>query len=725
MKKCIVSALLSLACVGLAAVPGSPRGYSIFGNDVRRIARQKGWTLEKTADVLIGLGITGYDDSFTCKHLDAMAKLPLQAANIYAFIDFSKSDNGRAECETAIAAAKRTKCGRIMCLPQGFRNGVEDEAQFQEIVRGMTAFVKLADAAGVKVTTEPLGGNRACPSSYLKYLKRMLKEIPGLRMTVDSGNLVYAGRGDDVLELVELVKGDLEHLHLKDLTHEDNHRYATMGRGQVPNEAVVTRLIAAGYGGWITIENPVGEDTLADVLRQMDVIRGWVDAARRKALIDAASAPAPATAKLEFRPDSTNAHYACGQTAVLTVTAVDEKGNPLVAGRLSVDVDNYGKRTLVAARTVDLACENPFTLSFTRATPGFARVNVRRLDKGLTLLDVNRDRVDAVVFGLGFDVEKIRPGTPDVADFDAFWAEAVANLEKTVPLDPRLERIDDLSKGAVEVFRVSFASFGGRRVWGWLAEPKDKSRVYPVDLSVPGAGIGFPNPPGGSPDKVVFCMNVHSYRQIEGRGPEADAKRKAAYDAQDARFAVPNGVPRYCQAGIHLGREQYFYYASILGINRAINWLMTRPVCDHARVSYNGTSQGGGFGLYLTYLNPHIKRSCIFVPALTDLLGFKVEDRRSGWPEIVENQKPENRAAAERNAPYFCGVNFARRIRKPIRFVVAFADMSCAPAAVYSAYNVCPSSDKAILEGVGMTHRVFGSFYGRLGAWQNDWSVSR
>lgn len=288
MKKCMMGAMMALAFGALAAVPGTPRGYSIFGSDVRRIAQQRGWTLDKTAEVLIKLGITGYDDSYQCKDLDAMAKLPLQAANIYAFIDFSKPDNGREQCVAAIDAAKRTKCGRIMCLPQGFRNGVEDEAQFQEIVRGMTMFVQLADAAGVKVTTEPLGGNRACPSSYLKYLKRMLKEIPGLRMTVDSGNLIYAGRGDSVLELVELVKNDLEHLHLKDLTKEDNHHYATMGEGQVPNEAVVKRLIAAGYSGWFTIENPVGADTLKDVLRQMDIIQDWVNEARRATILDAA-----------------------------------------------------------------------------------------------------------------------------------------------------------------------------------------------------------------------------------------------------------------------------------------------------------------------------------------------------------------------------------------------------------------------------------------------------
>ena len=47
---------------------------------------------------------------------------------------------------------------------------------------------------------------------------------------------------------------------------------------------------------------------------------------------------------------------------------------------------------------------------------------------------------------------------------------------------------------------------------------------------------------------------------------------------------------------------------------------------------------------------------------------------------------------------------FAARIKHPIRFIVGFADVTCPPAAVYAAYNVCPSKDKHIVHAIGSGH---------------------
>ena len=113
----------------------------------------------------------------------------------------------------------------------------------------------------------------------------------------------------------------------------------------------------------------------------------------------------------------------------------------------------------------------------------------------------------------------------------------------------------------------------------------------------------------------------------------------------------------------------------------------------------------------LTGLNGHFTRSCIFVPAICDFLGYLCEDRESGWPKLIEAQLPENREAAIRNAPYFDGANFAARITCPVRVVVGFSDCHCPPASGYAAYNLIPAADKAILHGIGMGHGVFQRFY--------------
>lgn len=412
--------------------------------------------------------------------------------------------------------------------------------------------------------------------------------------------------------------------------------------------------------------------------------------------------------------DKADCVYKSGEIASLTLSAFGEDGTAVREGVVHVRIDNYGAR-VAEERDVDLAAKNPVRLMATRATPGFARISVSSRTTGMEVVNNAGNPAGTHVFGIAFSPGEIRPGTPYPDDFMDFWKDAVRKLDETVPVDPQMELVSGRSAGSCNYWRVSFATYGGRRVFGWLSEPKAGGR-HPVRINVPGAGIGACGT-WEDANRITLTMNVHSYRQPEGDTPEAAAERQRLYEAQDEQYAKPNAVPRYCQAGIHKSREDYFYYASILGLNRAVNWLAARPECDLSAFDYNGTSQGGGFGLMLTALNRHITRSCIFVPAITDLLSSKVEGRQSGWPQIIENQAPENRAAAEKWAPYFCGTNFARQIRCPIRFVVGFCDMACAPHAVYSAYNVCPSTDKAILHGVGMGHGVFDHFYAELDQW--------
>ena len=136
----------------------------------------------------------------------------------------------------------------------------------------------------------------------------------------------------------------------------------------------------------------------------------------------------------------------------------------------------------------------------------------------------------------------------------------------------------------------------------------------------------------------------------------------------------------------------------------AVDWAASRPGVDPKRVSYRGGSQGGGFGLILTGLNKRIRRASIAVPAITDLLGDRVSSREASWPRLIDAQLPENREAAIKNAPYFCGVNFARQIDVPVGFVVGFIDTVCPPHAGYAAYNVCPSEKKAIFDSIGWGH---------------------
>ena len=398
--------------------------------------------------------------------------------------------------------------------------------------------------------------------------------------------------------------------------------------------------------------------------------------------------------------DHTNLLYRVGEEAAFTVAAVGTNGAPVAAGMVNVTLDNFGPKVQLR-RTVDLARENPFTVRGRLDEPGFLRLTA--IAKG----------EKPFVWGVGYDPQRIEKGSPSPEDFDSFWAAARAKLAREVPLDAKVERVAERSTAEFDYYRVSFATFG-RRVHGYMSVPTDKSLApFPVEFQVAAAGLGgWSNNMSGARDCIRVFFSVYPFAphwQWERNGLQAK------YDAMNAECLRKYGTG-YASAGISASREEYFFYPVLLGIDRAVDWLAARPDVDPKRFWYQGTSQGGGFGFYLTGLNHRFTKAAFFVPAITDTMGFQ-KGRQSGWPQIVEHQPAAGKAAAVRNAPYFDGANFASRIRCPVRVAVGFADVTCAPCAVYAAYNEIKVKDKGIAHGFGMSHSCFPQFYEEFGKW--------
>lgn len=380
-----------------------------------------------------------------------------------------------------------------------------------------------------------------------------------------------------------------------------------------------------------------------------------------------------------------------GEKVTFTVrfAAPDAETAPLLAGlAATVTVDNFGSRRQFE-KTVPLRPDSEVVCSGTLREPGFLRI---RIEAPGFLPNQGRPWQRSVPFA----PERIAKVGACPADFDAFWAKAVREAEK-VPLDPEMELNPDKGRsvcgGKYDVYNVSFATVANRRVYGYLCIPKGGKGPYPLRVQVPGAGYGLwswqPNPKG-SADEVYLFMTVFPWKTW---APPAGAYEKLQADCY-AKYGL-RGYG-YIGAGLSEGAAHDFYYPVILGINRAVSWAAARPEVDASRVGYYGISQGGAFGLYLTYLNPHVRKCVSTVTAFSDLLCESVGRQASienGW---FDYDDPVRAARAKRNSPYLDTANFASKIRKPVRFVTGQCDWICPPHTVYAAYNVCPSPDKAI-----------------------------
>lgn len=287
MVKIIVSIVLAAMLAGCCSsgcdcrcADSEAAKISVFASFVRNTAKQRGVSLAEAADMLYDLGVRGFDIAPDDKDLPEIAASRLKPINFYFFPDMQGSDNGAADCRRCLDMAVKYGVPRVMVVPPNFTKDGDEAAEFAVDLSSMKMFVSEAKKRGITITVEDFGGAQN-PGSHMKYLKRFLDEIPDLGFALDSGNLYYAGRGEDILEMMEYAKGRIAHVHLKDQTHDNNRKYATLGLGAVPNEKIVRSLASQGYQGWYTLENAVG-DAYTDTVRQIAVLKYWLRHARRR-----------------------------------------------------------------------------------------------------------------------------------------------------------------------------------------------------------------------------------------------------------------------------------------------------------------------------------------------------------------------------------------------------------------------------------------------------------
>ena len=414
---------------------------------------------------------------------------------------------------------------------------------------------------------------------------------------------------------------------------------------------------------------------------------------------------------VELTGDRADCLYGPGETCTFEVTGVvDTNGTRAAAGKFAYLIDDFA--TNVYRRgTLDFAVANPVRVAFAIPGPGFYRLRVLdacKFDRHGKPVKRARD------WGVGCEPEKIRKGSDSPADFDAFWADARAKCA-ALPLDERVERVESMCTADWDVFAVSFRTVGtpDARVYGVMSVPKGKpGEKFPLMVEVPGAGFGeYSQYIWPKKDRIILKMGVFPW--VPGRGVNSldqrgEFKRLLADCA--AHYGRKMGdaiVPSYMCWRLDDTRESYYFYPIVLGIDRAIDWAVKRVDVDTSRVWYEGTSQGGYFGLMLTALNHNFTRAAFFVPAGGDLYGYR-KGRPSAHPSPYEAFAFDagRQARAVRNGVYFDGANFASRIECPCLFVAGLADVTCPACSVYAAYNEVKVRGKEIRVIPGMTHSM-------------------
>ncbi len=262
------------------------------------------------------------------------------------------------------------------------------------------------------------------------------------------------------------------------------------------------------------------------------------------------------------------------------------------------------------------------------------------------------------------------------ADFDAFWAETMAAAD-AVPLNPTMTPVPLRSTPEVAVYEIGYDSLDGVRIAGWYCVPRAAylAPPYPALLLVPGY-ISEPTLPKSWAKMGYAAIGV---------APRGKLRSNHHYNPGYPGLLTDNIVDRHT----------YSYRGFYVDAARAVDFVLTRPEVDHARIGVHGSSQGGALTITTAALRPeHIIVGAAGAPYLCGFLD--AASLTHSWPyeEINDYLRlyPEREPQVRETLNYFDGINFAPRIRCPTLIYVGLADDVCPPETGYAVYDAltCP-----------------------------------
>jgi sugar phosphate isomerase/epimerase len=149
----------------------------------------------------------------------------------------------------------------IMVVTPG-KGGIPRDVSRRQFIRGLQESSGFAQKAGITMTIENFPG-AASPFVISSDILEAVREVPGLKLTFDNGNVVTGGE-DPAVSFTRCVPY-VVHAHFKDWVLAEPgqgmqgldgrcYKSALIGEGIVPQGACLAAMKQAGYKGYINIE---------------------------------------------------------------------------------------------------------------------------------------------------------------------------------------------------------------------------------------------------------------------------------------------------------------------------------------------------------------------------------------------------------------------------------------------------------------------------------------
>ncbi|MBQ8208505.1 MAG: acetylxylan esterase [Clostridia bacterium] len=326
------------------------------------------------------------------------------------------------------------------------------------------------------------------------------------------------------------------------------------------------------------------------------------------------------------------------------------------------------------------------TLKTTLETNGFVMVTVEAIGA-----DGNEIDGDVRFSGAaGVHPELLTITKEEPADFDEYWAEAIAEMMAVEPEIIEMEEIE--GKSGYKAYKMKIACAGNDKwtgetyVSGYLTYPENASpKSLDIKASFQGYGVNSPSP-SYSGSQISFSVCGHSI----------EIGQEKSYYSE-----LQNGVLKNHGWSVDENSDPknvYFRYM-ILRDLQALRFMKEyfgedgNGLWDGNTITLSGSSQGGFQVIALAALDKDIDSISAGVPWLCDIGGY------TDGKKIKSSFRPD---FAE-GLGYFDSASFAARITCNVSINAGLGDPLCPPAGVAAMYNAlnCP---KSLTFGQNKTH---------------------
>jgi cephalosporin-C deacetylase len=288
------------------------------------------------------------------------------------------------------------------------------------------------------------------------------------------------------------------------------------------------------------------------------------------------------------------------------------------------------------------------------------------------------------------ELQEYRGINPRPADFDAYWDQALKDLDATKP-NVEMRPVTVLGNTNAELFDLYFTGVGGARVYAKYLRPKGAKHPMPAVLQF----HGYSGRSGEWSDKLQFVNEGYAVAALDCRGQGGLS--------EDNSQIVGNTKEGHVIRGLDGPPEKLLFRQIFLDTAQLARIVMAQPEVDANRVGAMGGSQGGALALVCAALEPRIRRTASLYPFLSDYKRvWEMDLAKDAYNDLKQYFRwfdPLHERAEEifTKLGYIDIQHLAPRIKSEVLMGITLMDTICPPSTQFAAYNKITSKKEAVI----------------------------